>query len=47
VNDISKASLTVYIHRLNKKLESLGIPNPAIQVVWKSGYQLTAKIIIV
>jgi DNA-binding response OmpR family regulator len=47
VNDISKASLTVYIHRLNKKLESLGIPNPAIQVVWKSGYQLTSKIIIV
>ena len=47
VTDTSKASLTVYIHRLNKKLEDLGIPDPAIQVVWKTGYQLTSKIIII
>jgi len=47
VTDTNKASLTVYIHRLNKKLEDLGIPDPAIQVVWKTGYQLTSKIIIV
>jgi len=46
VNDKNKASLTVYIHRLNNKLEELGIPNPAIKSLWKFGYQLTTNIII-
>jgi DNA-binding response OmpR family regulator len=39
-------AITVYIHRLNKKLEEVKIENPAIQSVWKKGYQLTQKIII-
>jgi DNA-binding response OmpR family regulator len=42
----NKTAITVYIHRLNKKLEEVGIENPAIQSVWKKGYQLTKKIII-
>ena len=46
VNDRSKASLAVYIHRLNNKLEELGIPSPAIRSLWKFGYQLTSDIII-
>jgi DNA-binding response OmpR family regulator len=46
VNDKNKSSLTVYIHRLNKKLEELGFPDPAIKSLWKFGYQLTSDIII-
>jgi DNA-binding response OmpR family regulator len=42
----NKTAVTVYIHRLNKKLEGVHIENPAIQSVWKKGYQLTKKIII-
>ena len=42
----NKAAITVYVHRLNKKLEEVKIENPAIQSVWKKGYQLTKKIII-
>ncbi len=45
-NDKNKATLTVYIHRLNNKLEELGIPDPAIKSLWKLGYQLTSDIII-
>jgi DNA-binding response OmpR family regulator len=46
VNDKNKGSLTVYIHRLNNKLEELGFPDPAIKSLWKFGYQLTSDIII-
>lgn len=46
VNDKNKATLAVYIHRLNNKLEELGIPDPAIKSLWKLGYQLTSDIII-
>jgi two-component system phosphate regulon response regulator OmpR len=46
VNETNKASLTVYIHRLNNKLEELGIPDPAIKSLWKVGYQLTTDIVI-
>ena len=42
----NKTAITVYIHRLNKKLEEVKMENPAIQSVWKKGYQLTQKIII-
>ncbi len=47
ITDKNKASLAVYVHRLNKKLEDIGLTNPAIQVAWKTGYQLTSKIIII
>jgi two-component system phosphate regulon response regulator OmpR len=42
----NKTAIVVYIHRLNKKLDEVGIENPAIQSLWKKGYQLTKKIII-
>lgn len=45
--DKNKASLTVYIHRLNNKLEELGIPDPTIKSLWKFGYQLTSNIVII
>jgi DNA-binding response OmpR family regulator len=42
----NKTAITVYIHRLNKKLEEVGMEDPAIQSLWKKGYQLTQKIIV-
>ena len=42
----NKTAITVYIHRLNKKLEEVGMEDPAIQSIWKKGYQLTEKIIV-
>lgn len=44
VTDKDKATLGVYIHRLCKKLEQVGMPNPAIRSLWKRGYQLTETI---
>ena len=41
VTDKNKATLGVYIHRLCKKLEQVGMPDPAIKSLWKRGYQLT------
>lgn len=41
VTDKDKANLGVYIHRLCKKLEQVGMPDPAIKSLWKKGYQLT------
>jgi len=41
VTDKNKATLGVYIHRLCKKLEQIGMPDPAIKSIWKKGYQLT------
>ena len=41
VTDKDKANLGVYIHRLCKKLEQVGMPDPAIKSLWKRGYQLT------
>jgi DNA-binding response OmpR family regulator len=45
VNDKSKSTLGVYVHRLNRKLVSLGLKDPVIRALWKEGYQLTHKII--
>lgn len=45
VNDKNKNLLGVYIHRLCKKLEQVGIPNPAIKSLWKTGYKLNASVI--
>jgi DNA-binding response OmpR family regulator len=42
----NKSNLGVYIHRLNKKLSEIGIPEPAIQALWKQGYQLTESMVI-
>ena len=47
ITDKDKSALAVYVHRLNKKLEEVGLSNPAVQVAWKTGYQLTSKIIII
>lgn len=44
LTDQSKQSLTLIIHRLNKKLLDLGLTDPVILAVWKEGYQLTQKI---
>jgi DNA-binding response OmpR family regulator len=43
VTDKDKATLGVYIHRLCKKLEQVGMPDPAIKSIWKKGYQLTSS----
>ena len=43
VTDKDKANLGVYIHRLCKKLEQVGMPDPAIKSIWKKGYQLTSS----
>ena len=40
----NKISLSVYIHRLSKKLLSVGLTEPVIKAIWKKGYQLTARI---
>jgi DNA-binding response OmpR family regulator len=42
----NKSNLGVYIHRLNKKLTEVGIPDPAIKALWKKGYQLVEPILI-
>jgi len=39
-----KNALGVYIHRLCKKLEQVGLSDPAIKSIWKRGYQLTENI---
>lgn len=39
-----KNALGVYIHRLCKKLEQVGLPDSAIKSLWKKGYQLTENI---
>jgi DNA-binding response OmpR family regulator len=39
-----KNALGVYIHRLCKKLEQVGLADPAIKSLWKKGYQLTESI---
>ena len=46
VTDKSKGTLGVYVHRLNRKLASVGLKDPVIRAVWKEGYQLTHKIYI-
>ena len=45
--ETNKKSLAVFMYRLNKKLEEAGIKNSPIQSVWKTGYQLNSKIVIV
>lgn len=47
VNDKNKSNLGVYIHRLNRKLADIGLKDPCIRSLWKEGYQLTQKILIV
>jgi DNA-binding response OmpR family regulator len=47
VTETNKKSLAVFIYRLNKKLEEVGIKNSPIQSVWKIGYQLNSKISII
>lgn len=47
LTDQSKQTLTLIIHRLNKKLLSVGLTDPVILAVWKEGYQLTQKISVV
>ena len=47
VTATNKKSLAVFIYRLNKKLEEVGIKNSPIQSVWKIGYQLNSKISII
>jgi DNA-binding response OmpR family regulator len=42
----NKNNLGVYIHRLNRKLTEVGIPDPAIRSLWKYGYQLVEPILI-
>ena len=44
VTDKSKGALGVYVHRLNRKLVSVGLRDPVIRSIWKEGYQLTDKI---
>lgn len=44
VTDKSKGTLGVYVHRLNRKLVSVGLKDPVIRSIWKEGYQLTHKI---
>ena len=44
VTDKNKSNLGVYIHRLNKKLIEIGLPEPAIKALWRHGYQLTEDI---
>lgn len=46
MTDTNKKSLAVFIYRLNKKLEEIGIKNSPIQVVWKIGYRLITKMTI-
>ena len=46
VTDKNKSNLGVYIHRLNKKLIEIGLPEPAIKALWRHGYQLTEDIYI-
>jgi len=41
--DKNKLNLGVYIHRINKKLAGVGVPEPGIKSLWKFGYQLTEK----
>ena len=41
--DKNKLNLGVYIHRINKKLAEVGVPEPGIKSLWKFGYQLTEK----
>ena len=41
ITDKDKSALGVYIHRLCKKLEQIGLPDTAIKSLWKKGYQLT------
>ena len=43
VSDKNKLNLGVYIHRINKKLAEVGVPEPGIKSLWKFGYQLTEK----
>lgn len=42
--DKGKTNLAVYVHRLNKKLPQIGLPETTIKSIWKVGYQLTEKI---
>jgi len=42
-NDKGKTNLAVYMHRLNKKLPEIGLPETTIKSVWKVGYQLTEQ----
>jgi len=44
VTSKNKISLSVYIHRLSKKLLSIGLTEPVIKAIWKKGYQLTTRI---
>ena len=44
VTEKSKGTLVVYVHRLNRKLSTLGLTDPAIRSLWKEGYQLTQRI---
>lgn len=46
VTEKNKGNLGVYIHRLNKKLSEVGVPEPSIQSLWKLGYQLTESMVI-
>ncbi len=46
VTEKSKSTLGVYIHRLNRKLSAVGLKEPAIRSLWKEGYQLTQKIML-
>ena len=43
----NKSNLGVYVHRLNKKLTGAGMQDPVISSLWKEGYQLNEKIMIV
>jgi len=47
VTETNKKSLAVFMYRLNKKLEEVDIKNSPIKSVWKTGYQLNVKIVIV
>lgn len=42
--DKGRTNLGVYVHRLNKKLPQIGLPETSIQSIWKVGYQLTEQI---
>jgi len=42
--DKGRTNLGVYVHRLNKKLTQIGLPETSIQSIWKVGYQLTETI---
>lgn len=43
-SDKGKTNLAVYVHRLNKKLPQIGLPETTIKSIWKVGYQLTEKV---